>query len=39
LWAEMLTEHDDPGWALPEQARHSRAWSAASALFERPRAA
>jgi coproporphyrinogen III oxidase-like Fe-S oxidoreductase len=39
LWAEMLTEHDDPGWALPEQARHSRVWSAASALFERPRAA
>ena len=39
LWAEMLAEHTDPGWAVPEQARRSLVWAAAAAAFERPRAA
>jgi menaquinone C8-methyltransferase len=40
LWAQMLAEHgDDAGWVTPEKARSSRAWSLASALLERPRAA
>ena len=39
LWAEMLAEHSDPGWAVPQQARRSLVWAAASAAFERPRAA
>jgi oxygen-independent coproporphyrinogen-3 oxidase len=40
LWAQMLAEHgDDAGWATPEKARSGRAWSLASALLERPRAA
>ncbi len=39
LWAQMLAEHDDPGWAAPERARRGRLWSVASALLERPHAA
>jgi coproporphyrinogen III oxidase-like Fe-S oxidoreductase len=39
LWAQMLAEHDDLGWAAPDRARESRAWDVASALLERPRAA
>ena len=40
LWAQMLAEHgDDAGWATPEQARHARAWTLASDLWERPRVA
>ncbi len=40
LWAQMLAEHgDDAGWATPERARHARAWTIASNLWERPRAA
>jgi oxygen-independent coproporphyrinogen-3 oxidase len=39
LWAQMLTEHADPGWAVPRLGRRSRVWDAASALFERQPAA
>jgi len=39
LWAQMLAEHDDPGWATPARARGGRLWSVASALLERPHAA
>lgn len=39
LWAQMLAEHHDPGWAVPQRARTGRLWGAASALLERERVA
>ena len=39
LWAQMLAEHHDPGWAVPRQGRRSRVWDAATAVFERELAA
>lgn len=35
LWAQMLAEHDDPGWAVPSSGRCGLAWRGATAAFER----
>ena len=37
LWAQMLREHHQSGWADVQRARPGRAWAVASWLFERPR--
>ena len=39
LWAQMLAEHGEVGWATPSRARRGRLWDAACALMERPRVA
>lgn len=39
LWAQMLAEHGDVGWAAPGKARSGRVWDMVSALAERPRVA